>query len=541
MYWVIEGDAVPRLPWFTRANAGETMPDPVTPLGWTLLWDRALLPGWAKGNVSFGCLRAEEVAGDPRCMAAVFGGYFYLNLSAVRMVGVRMPGATVEAIDHGLFGSDPSLPPYVPQDGDESPECTALLTERIGWVLGADRWDELDERHAAAGKARSTRPDLATCTDAELVARARSLDTVCEDLYELHVWTGLSCAVAYGALVAAATERGSAEAVNDLIAGLGDVESAAPVLAMWDLSRLPAPSPEFDAAFRDFLAEHGGRGLGDWDLSSPSWELAPERALLLVDRLRAVGPDAAPRAHGAAAAERREALAADLLAGDDGALRTALRATGFFVRMRERSRGGLIIGMNEIRMPIHELARRCHRRGDLDHAEDLFLLLDAELDGFLADPAAHRVVLEERRTTYRSLFELRPPYFTRDRIRLEDLPPRGTADVAPAPAGTVIQGVSGAARGQVTGRARVLADPYDQRGLAPGDVLIARQTDPTWTPLFVDAAAVVVDFGSPMSHAVIVGRELDTICVVSAENASLRIPDGATVLVDGTAGTVTVL
>ena len=90
-------------------------------------------------------------------------------------------------------------------------------------------------------------------------------------------------------------------------------------------------------------------------------------------------------------------------------------------------------------------------------------------------------------------------------------------------------------------RARVLADPYDQRGLAPGDVLIARQTDPAWTPLFVDAAAVVVDHGSPMSHAVIVGRELDTICVVSAENASLRIPDGATVLVDGTEGTVTVL
>jgi pyruvate,water dikinase len=330
--------------------------------------------------------------------------------------------------------------------------------------------------------------------------------------------------------------------VNDLIAGLGDVESAAPVLAMWDLSRLPAPA--FDGAFRDFLGEHGGRGPGDWDLASPSWEVCPDQALRLVDRLRAVSDDASPRAAGAAAAARREALAAELLtaagAGSD-ALRTALRATAFFVRSRERSRGGLIIGMNEMRLPMHELARRRHRRGDLHHAADLFLLLDAELDGFLADPAAYRTTLEERRTTYRSLFDRRPPYFTRDRIRLEDLPPRDGRDIARASTGTVIHGVSGAALGQVTGRARVLSDPYDERGVQPGDVLIARQTDPTWTPLFVNAAAVVVDFGSPMSHAVIVGRELGKICVVSAEDASLRIADGASVLVDGAAGTVTVL
>jgi pyruvate,water dikinase len=66
-------------------------------------------------------------------------------------------------------------------------------------------------------------------------------------------------------------------------------------------------------------------------------------------------------------------------------------------------------------------------------------------------------------------------------------------------------------------------------------------TDPAWTPLFVPAAAVVVDVGAPLSHAIIVSRELGIPCVVSVNEATQRIPDGALVEVDGTTGVVTVL
>src|SRR4051812_9890540 len=103
-YWILEGNEVPRFPWYTRANAGETMPDPVSPLGWTMLWDGALLPGWSKGNVSFGLMSQDEIEEEPRLTASVFGGYFYLNLSAIRIIGVRMPGVTVESIDSSTFG-----------------------------------------------------------------------------------------------------------------------------------------------------------------------------------------------------------------------------------------------------------------------------------------------------------------------------------------------------------------------------------------------------------------------------------------------------
>ncbi len=98
-------------------------------------------------------------------------------------------------------------------------------------------------------------------------------------------------------------------------------------------------------------------------------------------------------------------------------------------------------------------------------------------------------------------------------------------------------GCSGVARG----RARVVLDPADPNGLEPGDVLVAPLTDPAWTPLFLPAAAVVVNVGALMSHAIIVSRELGIPCAVSVENATDRIPDGAIVEVDGAAGTVTIV
>jgi pyruvate,water dikinase len=84
-------------------------------------------------------------------------------------------------------------------------------------------------------------------------------------------------------------------------------------------------------------------------------------------------------------------------------------------------------------------------------------------------------------------------------------------------------------------------DPADAVDLEPGEVLVAPITDPAWTPLFLPSAAVVVNVGALMSHAVIVSRELGIPCVVSVEDATSRIPNGALVEVDGTAGTVTIL
>ena len=50
-----------------------------------------------------------------------------------------------------------------------------------------------------------------------------------------------------------------------------------------------------------------------------------------------------------------------------------------------------------------------------------------------------------------------------------------------------------------------------------------------------------MNVGAPLSHAIIVSRELGIPCVVSVNDATERIPDGALIEVNGDTGTVTVL
>jgi pyruvate,water dikinase len=119
-------------------------------------------------------------------------------------------------------------------------------------------------------------------------------------------------------------------------------------------------------------------------------------------------------------------------------------------------------------------------------------------------------------------------------------PLRAAQLAKPVIAGDVITGVPGSP-GQAQGRARVITDPAHPGTLEPGDILIAPVTDPSWTPLFVVAGAVIVDVGALLSHAIIVSRELGIPCVVSTVDASKRIPDNSVVTVDGDSGLVTVV
>ena len=84
-------------------------------------------------------------------------------------------------------------------------------------------------------------------------------------------------------------------------------------------------------------------------------------------------------------------------------------------------------------------------------------------------------------------------------------------------------------------------DPTDPFALEPGDILVAPLTDPSWTPLFMTAGAVVVDVGGQRSHAVIVSRELGLPCVISVTNGTKIIPNGSQIEVNGSTGEVTIL
>lgn len=96
------------------------------------------------------------------------------------------------------------------------------------------------------------------------------------------------------------------------------------------------------------------------------------------------------------------------------------------------------------------------------------------------------------------------------------------------------------APGVVTGVARIIIDPSRQ-SLAPGEILVARHTDPGWIVHFASAAAIIVERGSLLSHSAIVARELGIPCIVGLKSATGWLHDGNRITLDGASGWVEVL
>jgi pyruvate,water dikinase len=98
----------------------------------------------------------------------------------------------------------------------------------------------------------------------------------------------------------------------------------------------------------------------------------------------------------------------------------------------------------------------------------------------------------------------------------------------------------GASPGRGRGRARIVASSWRMPDLRPGDVLVAENAGPRWTPLIPMLSGLVLDGGAVGQHHAITAREYGVAAVVGTRNATRCIPDGAWVVVDGTAGTVDV-
>ncbi len=568
LIWVVDNEPSTRYPVYTRGNVGEVFPDAVAPLSWTMFGMPGAEPGWRDGFVEFGAFDQDEFDPDNLEILGVFGGYCYLNVSVSRIFGVRTPGLTPELVDQSIWGEQPGAPPYAPLPTDESPEHTEKIQKTAQWIFTTQDLPQLREDQKRIQEIRDGRPDLTSLSLEELLERMRSFRPIFRELFARHLFTSYSALTVIGTIVGICDQAlGDPSLALRLIAGVGDVDSAAPSFAMWELGRLAQPlADEFDRGtsglldrlrarddakaflerFDQFIYEFGSRGPNEWEMRCPTWETNPELALVAIDRMRVSDASGDPRGHQGRLAEEREALAADILPKLEpapevqGQLAAALSAAKIFMPARERTKTTIIKGTQEVRLASREIGRRMVELGVFEKPENIGMLRDDELDAFIADPEGFRDLVRDREELYERLQSLEPPFIVNGVVPpIEEWKKRDTSTQA-VPSGTTLAGLAGCP-GKARGRARVIRSPFDGGDLQPGEVLVAPITDPSWTPLFVPAAAVVVDVGAPISHAVIVSRELGIPCVVSVTDATRKIPDGAMVEVDGTLGTVTVL
>jgi len=573
--WIIDRTPTTRFPFYTRGNAADVLADPVSPLGWTFCWESGIVLGCRDGFVTFGVFDADDYGTPPETFGC-FGGYFYNSLMQARLMGVRMPGASPEAIDAAYFDDRPDVPPYVPEPWHDSPRHAEKLAETQAYIMSAVTHQPVEDQHAIALEIRRNRPDLSKLSNEELVARARTMQPHLVAMFEQHAWASLGASFGPGGILAIAEGLGRAEDGVRMIGAVGNVDSANIATQLWDLSRIvrsdasltqlfddsfasgtidsvtagsmliKIAGSKFASALQTFLIDHGGRAPNEWDPAAFSYESRPSLAFIQIDRLRRQDDSADPhKAHQRNSAERERLYNEfmELLSGDpetSGAFAASYASSGVWQATRERCKSNNIAAIHEVRVCFDEIGRRMVAAGHLGSTEQVYMLLESELDQYLGDPASFKAVLAERFVDHQALALLDPPY-----IIGMDVPPlsqwsrRDKASTETVKVGDVLKGVACSA-GEYTGTARIILDPFDPSGLDAGDILVTLNTDPSWTPLFLASGAVVVNLGAVGSHASIVSRELGIPCVASVADATKKIPDGANITVNGSTGTITI-
>lgn len=570
--WIVGSKPSERYPLWTRANVGEVFPDPVSPLTFSLAMPTSVEGGWRDALLQIGAFTADEFSPDNMETLGIFGGYCYLNAAVTRILGERAPGLSAQAMDDLFFGAQPGIPPYEEAPGDKNEERTAAIGETFQWAFGVERLEAPAATEALVGELRAKRPDLDAMSNEDLWLYGKGLyDDYFRRVFSEHIFVTFMSTLPVGALAQICEAVGRPADAMKIISGLGDVESAAPSLAMWSLGRLiaadPALSAEFDAGldgilerladnksgapfleeFERFIEQYGARGPNEWESRNHTWETRPRLALAAIDRMRLASDEQSPELGGQRMAGERERLIAEiapLLDGDaeaQGTFLAAANAAGIFQAGRERTKTNAIKLIHEGRMAFHTIGRRMVAAGFCEEDGDYGLLLAEEFDQWLSDPASSSETITKRRALYDTYNSIQEPFvFAGEQPDPSTWARKGESAIEAVAVGDVLEGFPGCP-GEVTAVARVVLDPIDPSALGPGEILVAPITDPSWTPLFVSAGGVIVDVGAAQSHAMIVSRELGITCVPSVTEATRRIPDGATVTVNGDAGTVTIV
>jgi phosphohistidine swiveling domain-containing protein len=206
----------------------------------------------------------------------------------------------------------------------------------------------------------------------------------------------------------------------------------------------------------------------------------------------------------------------------------------FFVHfggLRETHKYYLVFSGGLVRKKIIAIAKEFVAAGRLDNIEQIFDLSLEQLDQSRVDSSLDlRALAASNTTLIKKLARVSNPPALIDSRGFIPRPKRAVMQEGMQVGIAISPGV-------VRGRIKTLRTP-DEKPFEKGEILVARATDPGWTPLFLNAAGVILEVGGVLQHGALVAREYGLPCVAGIEHATSLWQDGMTVEIDGSAGTV---
>ena len=318
-----------------------------------------------------------------------------------------------------------------------------------------------------------------------------------------------------------------AEIVRSNAALARDFSALSPAELVPVVEALPRDG-EFRTGLDALMAGFGHRETGSILLPmDPSWGDSPSTVLGLVQVL-ARQPAGESRDEGSGAIAVLELPRVRRLRLGRP-LRSLLSDAREGIGLREDTHFELVRTMPAVRRAVLEMGRRMALQGAIDEPEDAWFLVWSEVDR-LPDPANHPVDGSLRDAIARR---------KRAAAALSGAPLIASSTLYPRrPSGEALAAGMPGGGGLATGAVRVIRNQSEFPTLRPGEVLVCPATNPSWTPLFAVAAAVVVDHGGPASHAAIVAREYGLPAVLGVGDGTSTLATGRRVTVDGDHGLV---
>lgn len=544
-------------------SKGLTTNAPLSPMGTDWLRDtvRRLL-----GHC---CGRDDFDLDDPQGLIFFAGGRMYMNLSNMLWLASpaqlaknsaatdRLMADTLATLDAAQYRA-PRRPPWRMAMLRMAPRALWRMRRPLLNAARAMLAPERARRRYAAAcadyqTALATEPDW-TLSPAEFRARygALAVATLVDEIMPA-MGAGI---VAIAGLKRLARRRSDEELalVDSLTRGIGGNIVVEMGHAMHRMSTLLSPAdfadidtlaerirrgdvpPDFLGHWQAFIAQWGCRGPGEMDLGRPHYG---DDAALALGQMSHMAQGIDPAAvHARLAAERTAAFAE--LERRFGPLRRLLlrhldRIATRFAGARDTPKHYNLMYQRIAREHVLRCGRRLHAEGRLDAPAQVFDLFANDLAAAEREPDLDLRALAAQRSAFVRSVERSVrtfPAVIDSRGRIHRAPARYSAEGA-------LAGMPVSA-GRACGTARVLHDS-DADAIQPGEILIAFTTDPGWTPLFVNAGAIVLEVGGVLQHGALVAREYGKPCVVGIPGITQRVRDGQRVEVDGTTGEVRIL
>ncbi|MGE4266825.1 MAG: PEP/pyruvate-binding domain-containing protein [Deferribacterales bacterium] len=310
-----------------------------------------------------------------------------------------------------------------------------------------------------------------------------------------------------------------------LLAGLGGITSAEFGQRIKELAEV-FETTEFDQKFAEMLRDYGHRGVYEVDMYNPRFSEDASFIMDMVQQYAKNPPKPMKNNSEEAWAIVREKVPFYL----HGIIKKMVKQAGEDGANREMAKSVFARFSAVMRRVVLESGRRLAADGVLADADDVWFLTFEEMSDILLNGGREWVknLTADRRTLYEY----------QKTLQTDDVYVEGGYDVPETETdGSEMNGMS-VSCGRATGEACVILHPAEGGSMKSGGVLVAPSTDPSWTPLFVDAAALVLETGGFISHGAIVAREYGIPAIMNIKRATDIIKSGEILFVDGWNGTV---